>query len=211
MAFLSDVHGNLRALDAVVEELRRRGITEIYVAGDLLLGGDRPVEVFKRLQQLDAKCVRGLSDTALTHVDPEALEPEGEEQRVRAADFANTIVAIGELALKFLERLPEKRRIPMIDGSEILLVHGSPADPSVEMSHEMDDEELMALVADDPADIVVCGASHVPFQRDLEGVRVVNVGSVGEAPEGDVAHFTIITPRMDGTLIEQTYVELTET
>jgi putative phosphoesterase len=208
MAFLSDIHGNIRALEAVLEELSRRDVTDVYVAGDLLLGGDAPVEVFKRLSQLGAKCVRGLSDSALISVQPSSLQPEGEIQEQMAERFAQTREAVGELALKFLEKLPETRRIPMVDGSEVLVVHGSPADPTVEISHDLEDEEILALLADDPADIVVCGASHVPFQRDLDGVRVVNVGSVGAAPEGQVAHFTVITPRSDGsTLIEQSWTE----
>ena len=71
----------------------------------------------------------------------------------------------------------------------------------------MSDDEMRSLLADDPADIIVCGGSHVPFQRVLEEVHVVNVGSVGAAPEGRVAHYTIITPRMDGTEVLQNYVE----
>lgn len=208
MAFFSDIHGNLRALDAVLEELSRRAIKDIYVAGDLLLGGEQPVEVFKRLSQIGAKCVRGVSDEALIEVRPDALRPTDDAQRAMAERFRETRNAIGELALKFLEKLPEQRRIPMVDGSEIVVVHGSPADSTVEMSHDLTDDEMMALIAGDPADIVVCGASHVPFQRDLDGVRVINVGSVGAAPEGAVAHYTVITPRSDGSsLIEQTFVE----
>src|SRR5690606_30809518 len=192
MAFLSDVHGNLRALDAVLEELERRGVKEIYVAGDLLPGGDQPVEVFKRLSQVGAKCARGTSDDARIQVRPEALRPESERERAMAERFRETRAAIGELALKFLEKLPEQRRIPMVDGSEIVVVHGSPADRSLELTHDLSDEEMMALLDGDPADIVVCGASHVPFQRELDGVRVINVGSVGAAPEGAVAHYTVI-------------------
>lgn len=208
MAFLSDIHGNLPALEAVLEELARAAITDIYVAGDLLLGGEQPVEVFKRLSQVNAKCIRGPSDDALIQVRPDSLRPEDDAQRELAARFAETRAALGEVALKFLERLPVERRIPMVDGSEIVVVHGSPADSMQEMSHDMEDDELLALLAGDPADIVVCGATHVPFQRDLDGQRVINVGSVGAAPEGGVAHYTIITPRADGTsLIEQTYVE----
>ncbi len=208
MAFLSDIHGNLPALEAVLAELSRRGVSDIYVAGDLLLGGDHPVEVYQRLAQVGAKCVRGVSDDALINIKPESLRPLDDEQRERAGRFAQTQKAIGQLALKFLEKLPERRRIPIVDGSEILLVHGSPADPSVEMSHDMDDDELMMLLAEDAASIVVCGASHVPFTRELDGIRVVNVGSVGVSPEGNVAHFTVITPRMDGTtLIEQSWIE----
>ena len=57
-----------------------------------------------------------------------------------------------------------------------------PADPGEALTHDMSDEEINALLGDDPADVVVCGASHVPFDRMVGGVRIVNVGSVGEAP-----------------------------
>jgi putative phosphoesterase len=207
MAFLSDVHGNLRALDTVLEELERRSVRDIYVCGDLLLGGDQPVEVYKRLQQVGARCVRGISDTALATVGPDRLDPQDDAQKRLAARFFETREALGELVVRFLSKLPDRLRIPMVDGREILVVHGSPADSTIEMTHDMDDDELLALVADDPADIVVCGASHVPFQRDLPEVRIINVGSVGAAPEGRTAHFAILTPRMDGTLVEQESVE----
>lgn len=207
MAFLSDVHGNLPALEAVLEELSRRMIVDIYVAGDLLLGGEQPVDVYKRLQQVGARCVRGIGDTALIRVDPDSLTPTDEDQLESVVRFRQTRSAIGELTLKYLEKLPEKVRIPLMDGTEILVVHGSPADPTTELTVDMSDEEMTRRIDDDPADIIVCGGSHVPFQRALDEHRVVNVGSVGEAPEGRVAHYTVITPRMDGTLIEQTWVE----
>lgn len=207
MAFLSDVHGNLPALDAVLEELSRRMIQDVFVAGDLLLGGEHPVEVYKRLQQVGARCVRGVSDTALIRVDPDSLKPTDEAQLESVVRFRRTRSAIGELTLKYLEKLPETIRIPMMDGTEILLVHGSPADSTTELTPDLTDEEMERLLDDDPADIIVCGGSHVPFQRALPEHRVVNVGSVGEAPEGRVAHYTVITPRMDGNLIEQTYAE----
>jgi predicted phosphodiesterase len=88
------------------------------------------------------------------------------------------------------------------------LVHGSPADPSEPLSQDLEDEELMALVADDPADMVVCGATHVPFIRTLDEVQIINVGSVGEAPgEPRIAHYTIVSPKVSGATIEQNWVE----
>ena len=55
----------------------------------------------------------------------------------------------------------QRQGIAIETGGEILLVHGSPLDPSEPISHEMTDEEMSALISDDPADIVICGASHV--------------------------------------------------
>jgi predicted phosphodiesterase len=207
LAFFSDLHGNLAAFDAVLAELDRQGVETFFAAGDLLLGGDDPVGVFKRLQQRGVHCVRGPSDVALVELDPDVLKAANEEQAARLEVFAETRRSLGELALRTLSQLPDTIRIPLVDGREILVVHGSPADATVEMSHDLDDAELNALIADDPADFVICGGTHVPFQRDVEGVRIINVGSVGEAPEGRNAHYTVLTPRIEGTLVEQGFVE----
>jgi len=207
MAFFSDVHGHLAPLEAVLAELARRAVVDVYAAGDHLFGGDEPHEVWLRLVGISARLARGVGDEALAAVDPSRLVPKDDAEKARLERFLATRRAVGELVVQRLMRLPTQVRVPLLDGSELVMVHGSPADPRQEMSHELDDEELLALVGDDPADIVVCGGSHVPFQRDVSGVRIVNVGSVGEAPGGRVAHYTIVTPRADGTLIEQAHVE----
>lgn len=206
VAFLSDIHGNLAALDAVLAELERLGVKQIYVAGDLLLGGDQPLEVWQRLQTLGATCTRGPSDLALASVDPGSLVPIDDGQRRQARLFAKTRAAIGDLVAERLRRLPERHRIPLVDGREVLMVHGSPVDDQREISHDLNDDEILDLLDDDPADIIVCGSTHVPFQRSVADYHVVNVGSVGAAPEGNTAHYTVLTPRMSGADILQDWV-----
>jgi predicted phosphodiesterase len=210
IAFLSDVHGNLTALEVVLKELERLGVKRVFVAGDLLLGGEEPLEVWHRLQAAGAICTRGPSDMALGSVDPGSLVPIDSEQRKQARLFAETRAAIGDLVAERLRRLPEQQRIPLIDGREILMVHGSPADSSREIGHDLTDDEILALLDDDPADIIVCGSTHVPFQRAVEEYHVVNVGSVGAAPEGQVAHYTVLTPRMSNAEILQDWVSYEE-
>lgn len=210
IAFLSDLHGNLAALNVVLAELERLGVKRLFVAGDLLLGGEEPLQVWQRLQALGATCTRGPSDMALAAVDPQSLVPIDDEQRRQARAFAETRAAIGDLVAERLRRLPEQHRIPLIDGREVLMVHGSPADPGRELGHDLEDEEILALLNDDPADIIICGATHVPFQRTVEEYHVVNVGSVGAAPEGQIAHYTVLTPNMSGADILQDWVSYEE-
>ncbi len=210
IAFLSDVHGNLTALEVVLMELERFGVKRVYVAGDLLLGGEEPLAVWHRLQELGAICTRGPSDMALGSVDPSSLVPIDGEQRKQARDFADTRAAIGDLVAERLRRLPEQQRIPLIDGREVLMVHGSPADSNREIAHDLTDDEILSLLNDDPADIIVCGSTHVPFQRAVAEYHVVNVGSVGAAPEGQIAHYTILTPRMSNAEILQDWVSYEE-
>lgn len=210
IAFLSDVHGNLTALEVVLAELQRLGVKRIYVAGDLLLGGDEPLEVWHRLQAAGAICTRGPSDMALGSVDPSTLVPIDGEQRKQARLFEDTRAAIGDLVAERLRRLPEQQRIPLIDGREVLMVHGSPVDGSREIGHDLTDDEILALLDDDPADIIICGSTHVPFQRAVAEYHVVNVGSVGAAPEGQIAHYTVMTPRMSNAEILQDWVSYEE-
>jgi len=206
MAFLSDIHGNLTALDAALKVLKAREITTIFACGDHLLGGDDPLGVWRRLREVEARCTRGVGDRALAEIDGRQLTASSDEEKARLETFCAAQDAIGELVRKQLGQLPESIRVPLIDGRELLVVHGSPADPTVELSHDLDDDELEACLDDDPADLIVCGASHTPFRRDVAEWTVLNVGSIGEAPEGRNAHFTILRPRMDGIEVHQDHI-----
>ncbi len=208
MAFVADVHGNLRALDAVLAALRDEGAGALYVAGDLVFGGPDPLGVWMRLQEAGARCVRGPSDLALASLDPARMRPSSEHEREQMARFLAARESLGELILARLKRLPEAMRLELPDASEILVVHGSPRDAGECFTHDMSDEEMDALIGDDPADLIVCGGGHVPFVRALDAVKVVCVGSVGEAPGGGVAHYTLVTPTPEGPAVEQRWVAL---
>lgn len=206
LGFVSDVHGNLEALEAVLAEFARRDVSMIFACGDHLLGGDAPLETWRALQRVGARCIKGLSDHALATIDADDLSPHTDEETARADAFIETQAALGELVIEQLRRLPESLRVPLIDGREILVVHASPVDAGMEITHDMTDDELLAAIDDDPADVVVCGASHVQFRRDVEGVAVVSVGSVGSALGERMAQFAVMRPRMDGLEVHLDHV-----
>ena len=181
---LSDIHGHADALAATLATAERRGYEKLLVAGDLCFPGAQPMETWRRLTQAGAICVQGVGDRALATIDPATVKPRSDHERARLDRLADVRGELGELILARLARLPLTVRLPLDDGGELVLVHGSPSDPTEPLSHDMTDEEISALLGDDPADVVVCGGSHVPFDRVVSGVRVINVGSVGEAPRG---------------------------
>ena len=191
---ISDIHGHADALAAVLATAERRGYTQILVAGDLCFPGPKPLETWRRLTQAQAICVQGVGDRALATLDVGEVRPRSDHEKARLDRLSQVRAELGELILARLARLPSTYRLPLgrmgqpvrgpVDGGELLLVHGSPVDPFEPFSHDMSDEELGALVGDDPADIILCGGSHVPFDRTVGGVRIINVGSVGEAPSG---------------------------
>ncbi|MGA7124053.1 MAG: metallophosphoesterase family protein [Polyangiaceae bacterium] len=207
---ISDIHGHLDALRAILATAERRSFHKILVAGDIVFPGPEPLETWRRLTGAGATMVQGLTDRAVVTLDPGALRARSDHERERIDRMRVTREMLGELILQRIRRLPTHVRVPLEDGGELLLVHGSPADPAEELTHDMTDDEINALLGVDPADVVVCGSSHVPFDRMVGGARIVNVGSVGEAPGAGarIAHATWIESTPRGIHVEQIVVPL---
>ncbi len=192
---LSDIHGHHAALQAVLTAADLLGWDQLLVCGDLCFPGPEPLAVWRTLIEKQAVCVQGASDRALAQIDPSKLTATTDSERARIEQLGRTRQQLGELIVARLGKLPTSADFHVESGHDLVVVHGSPEDPLEPFTHDMDDEELMALVGDVPGDIFVCGGSHVPFDRQVADIRIINVGSVGEAPGG--AH-------ADGTIIETT-------
>ena len=158
--------------------------------------------MWQRLTAARAACVQGLSDRALARLDPAAMKPTSDHERRMLERFQEVRRELGEGVLRALGQLPLTHRVPLPDGRELLLVHGSPADPTTVLTHDMTDDEIRRLLGDDPADIVVCGGSHVPFARTVMDVLVVGAGSVGETPSSMRQLAPGEVPHADATFIE---------
>jgi predicted phosphodiesterase len=220
---VSDIHGNLDALRAILATAERRSFHKLLVAGDIVFPGPEPLETWRRLSAAGAVMVQGVSDKAVATLDPGGLHPRSEHERLMLERMKAVRSELGELVLQRLKRLPTHERIPLEDGGELVLVHGSPLHPDEPLSFDMTDEEIDARLGDDCGDIVVCGMSHTPFHRTVGGVQIINVGSVGEAPDGIgtalhygsgkaplLAHATWIESTPSGTFVEQITVPLEE-
>jgi predicted phosphodiesterase len=194
---VSDIHGNLDALRAVLATAERRAFHKLIVAGDIVFPGPAPLETWRRLSAAGAVMVQGVSDKALATLDPNDLHPRSEHERVRIERMKAVRAELGELVLKRIKQLPTHVRIPLEDGGELLLVHGSPADPAEPLTFDMTDDEMDSLIGDDPADVIVCGMSHTPFHRVIGDVQIINVGSIGEAPDGlsEAPSYSLTSPR----------------
>jgi len=200
MRFLcvSDIHGHATLLKALMREADIYGWDKLVACGDLCFPGPEPLAVWKILVEHRALCVQGLGDRALAQVDPSKLAAASPGERSRIERLKQVHAELGELIIARLGKLPPMASVTLESGHTLLVVHGSPADPSEPLTFDMTDDEIIALLGDEPADIVVCGGSHVPFEREVADVRIVNVGSVGEAPGGTVAHGAIIVSSQTG-------------
>lgn len=205
---ISDIHGHAAALRAVLATADVRGWDQLVVCGDLCFPGPEPLEVWKILVHNKALCVQGLGDRALAQIDPSNLSATSEVERARLERLRQVHAELGELIIARLGKLPTTARLPIENGAEMLIVHGSPVDPTEAFTADMSDEEMMALIGDDPADLIVCGGSHQVFERHLDDVAIVAVGSVGEAPGGGYANAVIVETTQLGIGVTRMDVEL---
>ena len=210
MRFLcvSDIHGHAAALDAVIKEADGLGWDQLVACGDLCFPGPAPLAVWKTLVGHRALCVQGVGDRALAQVDPNKLSATSEVERNRIERLRQVQHELGEIIVTRIGQLPAIANLPIESGHTMIAVHGSPLDPSEPFSIDMSDDELIALLGDQPGDIVVCGGSHVAFDRSVADVRIVNGGAVGDPPGGGYANFTIVTTSALGINVQQHVVSL---
>jgi putative phosphoesterase len=165
VATLYDLHGNLRALDAVLDEIPAEAM--IVVGGDVCAGGIYPSETLERLRALGEGVLwlRGNADRELIRSET-GIAPAEVLEATRAALTAEQIA--------FLHGLP-----PTVQIGDTLFCHATPRN-DLDIFTERTPEELIAgLFADVDADVVVCGHTHTQFERTVAGKRVINSGSVG--------------------------------
>jgi putative phosphoesterase len=171
VAALSDIHGNLPALEAVLAEVEREDVDTIVVAGDTV-SGPWPVEVFELLRDVGARIVRGNADRLVLERDDGHLGAWSAERL-----GAERLAAVAEWPLTLgLD----------VDGlGEALVCHSTPYSDDPIYTRITPDEALINLLGPVEAAIVVCGHTHMQYDRRLTGgLRVVNPGSVGLPYEG---------------------------
>jgi putative phosphoesterase len=164
-ATLYDIHGNLAALEAVLAEIPADAM--IVVGGDICFGGSQPVEVLELLRGLGERVVwvRGNMDRELMPGEP-GLAPAAALEEARAV--------LSEEQIAFLHGLPPTAQI-----GRVLYCHASPRN-DLDVFTEFTPEKRIAFLFEDlDADVVVCGHTHIQFDRVVAGKRVVNSGSVG--------------------------------
>jgi putative phosphoesterase len=169
IAIVSDVHGNLIALEAVLEDLERQRPDLVVHGGDLAFNGPRPAECVERVRQLGWPGVRGNMDEAL----------ETHRGRHPSIDWARE--QLGEERNRWLQGLAlEWRR-----DDELALVHAVPGDLWKAIGREADDSQLREVYGPLGARLAVYGHIHRPYIRDLGDLTVANTGSVGLPFDGD--------------------------
>jgi predicted phosphodiesterase len=174
IAALSDIHGNLLALDAVLEDVRRRGVDITVNLGDILSGALLPAETADRLMALELPTIRGNHERQVLSLDPEHMGPSDR----------HAFDTLGESHRAWMARLPMVLR--PVDG--VFMCHATPYNDFDCYLEDLVDGELRPAPVSRveersrscDASLILCGHSHLPrVMRLRTGQVIVNPGSVG--------------------------------
>ncbi len=168
VAFISDLHASLVALDAVLTDLDGLDVDEIICLGDIIDLGPQPRELLDRLHERGVRCIRGNHDPLDEHpAHPGLLEIE---------DW--TREQLDDASMRELIELPLHLSLDL-DGARVLCVHGSPRNDTDQILDSTPRETLDGWLAGHEFDVMVGGHTHVQLLRRLDARVIVNVGSVG--------------------------------
>ncbi|HLG63400.1 MAG TPA: metallophosphoesterase family protein [Ktedonosporobacter sp.] len=189
LAILSDIHGNPLALNAVLSDIQSQSAVDAYwVLGDFSAIGYDPVTPLEKITALPhASFTRGNTDRYMMMeglpIPPEnalkdpALLPQVVELARSFSWTKGYVSAAGWL--DWFMNLPLEVRTTLPDGTRVLGVHASPGQddgPGLQPKHS--DSELEQRLAGCEADLVIVGHTHIPLDRQVGKIHVVNLGSV---------------------------------
>jgi predicted phosphodiesterase len=191
VAAISDIHGNLPALEAVLAEIDRETVDAIVVVGDLVTG-PASVEVFDRLA--------GLSTTVhFVHGNADRLVVEFEGEDNFGVDWSSERARLGDDRVAAIADWPLTVGLDVDGLGRVLFCHAIPTADEPIFTRITPDDEVEAMFGETDANVVAVGHTHMQFDRRLAGgLRVVNVGSVGMPYEGRPgAYWALLGPDVE--------------
>jgi putative phosphoesterase len=186
VAIISDIHGNIAALEAVLADLKSQNVMKTYCLGDLVGYAPFPNEVIDRIQRDAIPTIMGNYDDGVGFDRDECgcAYRDPEEQRLGDLSFQWTKKTVTRDRKPFLQSLQAEIRFDA-DGKRFRLVHGSPRRMNEYLFEDRPLSSFQRLAATSEADVLIFGHTHKPYTKRVDGVLFINAGSVGKPKDGD--------------------------
>jgi putative phosphoesterase len=193
VAALYDIHGNLPALEAVLRDVRHAGVDCVVVGGDVV-PGPMPRETLACLRALEIPThyIRGNGDRVVR-----AQMTGGDISEVPLAHrepIRWTAQQLGPADAEWLGSWPEALRLDVRGCGEVLFCHATPRNDTDIFTSLTAEDRLRPLFDGVEVSVVICGHTHMQFDRMIGRVRVVNAGSVGMPFEAAGAYWLLLGP-----------------
>lgn len=194
IALISDIHGNLPALNAVLDDIAARSVDAVYHLGDLVGYAPWPNEVVALLAERGITGVAGNYDSTVA-TDYEhcgCRYEDARQEELSHLSYAWTREHVTPETRARLAALPFRIDVRPAGGhrpgSTIILIHGAPTLNTLYWTDDRSDDfcrKMAATAAARAGDAICFGHTHIPWNREVDGVRFVNTGSVGRPKDGD--------------------------
>lgn len=194
IALFSDIHANLPALEAVLEDVSSQNVDAVYCLGDLVGYAPFANEVVERIRSLNIATIAGNYDDGVGRNSDDCgcayKTDRDREMGKQSIGFTNSIIT--DTNRSWLRNLPAHINLNMgfhTDSLKISLVHGSPRRINEYLFEDRSDASLLRLMSD--CDIMCCGHTHKPYHRIIRSgdesapKLIVNIGSVGKPKDGN--------------------------
>ncbi|UMB54727.1 metallophosphatase family protein [Lutibacter sp. A64] len=183
IAFFSDIHANLPAIEAFFKDVESKNIDIIYCLGDLVGYNVWPNEVVNEIRKRGIQTIMGNHDEALLNPIVKHTKPTNKEL---------TRLLINDENRDYLINLPRHLTLSFVTNNEpfkLLMTHGSMKAINDYMVVDYPEQEVLDMLHEQQADMLLCGHTHKPFHRILKDgevyKHVVNIGSIGKPKDGD--------------------------
>lgn len=217
VAALYDIHGNLPALEAVLDDIRQAGIDEVVVGGDAI-PGPMPRESLRRLLELDRPVhfIHGNGELAvlaqMTAPAEDAVTYWGTTSGARPPEPVREVYRWTARQLRpdyesALASWPGTLRLDVDGLGGVLFCHGTPRSETEIFTRSTPEERLIPLFDGLQVAVAVCGHTHMQFDRQIGRTRVVNAGSVGMPFGTTSACWVVLGP---GVQLQQTSYDLAQ-
>jgi predicted phosphodiesterase len=184
IAILGDIHANLPALRAVMDDAASIGCDAAWSVGDVVGRGPHPNEVVSELQRQGIPTVQGNWDeaVAMERDAPGCVWEDPAAEAIGLESLAWTVEALTDDKRSWLRKLPATHRFA-IDGRSVLLFHGTPLRQAEYLWENRPSRHFARIAEDEADDLFAFGHTHESFHRSLMGSHFVAVGSVGCSPD----------------------------
>ncbi len=186
LAIFSDIHGNQAALENVLKDIKAQNPDHIFCLGDLVGYGPKPNQVIETIREAKIPTVMGNYDEGVGYEkgDCGCAYVTEEEKLNGKKSIEWTTNQVTPENKEYLKNLNNQISFEA-NGFKFLLVHGSPRRINEYLYEDRPERSLTRMLETVDADVLVCGHTHKPYQREVNRIQIINDGSVGKPKDGD--------------------------
>lgn len=177
LAFISDIHGNALALDAVLNDIKAKNVDKVYVLGDICYRGPEPQRALDLIRSLDCDVIKGNADVWVVRGVQQGEVPDHVlELMNKERDWI--VSQLSDESIDYLRELPTQLNLE-VEGIRIHAFHATPDSLFEVVSPSVSDETILEKLVTTEADLFIYAHIHKPYIRFINGKCIMNIGSVG--------------------------------